>query len=89
MRRATSALGPNRNLSEGSKSVASFRPRKSGKEAGTVRHQTLNDRIVPNLSEKARSDYRGYLAREGRANTRDLLSTTILEEEGSSEDGFI
>ena len=70
------------------RTLASYRAEKQAKQARQARFPPLSSGLKsPQVDGALRDDYSDWL-KQGRTGTTGLLSTTILEEDDSSEAGF-
>ena len=83
-------LGIDKTVEERGRTLASYRAEKAEKQAKQARQSLLRVGLKPMRLDSARRDeYSDWLKQDrGPSRTKGLLSTTILEEEDSSEAGF-
>ena len=84
------SLGIDKTAEERGRTLASYRAEKAEKQAKQARQSLPRVGLKPmRLQPASRDEYPDWLNQDrGPGRTKGLLSTTILEEEDSSEAGF-
>ena len=80
------ALGIDVASEERGRTLASYRAEKAEKQAKKARHVVQGSLLSPRLDSSFKDEYSEWSKRG--LGTKGLLSTTILEEDDSSEAGF-